>query len=105
MNQLPDNMYVSDELEYNELKKPVQPTNISVQSIADVKSFKVKIGNEIIEVVKRSYVDNIDRELVKTRRDLRTAQTRITQLIRAVSVLSSDLSDLRRQINARGRFE
>lgn len=105
MNQLPDNMYVSDELEYNELKKPVQPTNISVQSIADVKSFKVKIGNEIIEVVKRSYVDNIDHELVKTRRDLRTAQTRITQLIRAVSVLSSDLSDLRRQINARGRFE
>lgn len=105
MNQLPDNMYVSDELEYNELKKPVQPTNISVQSIADVKSFKVKIGNEIIEVVKRSYVDKIDHELVKTRRDLRTAQTRITQLIRAVSVLSSDLSDLRRQINARGRFE
>lgn len=105
MTDLPATMYTDEEDSTPIKNKTPIPSTLVAHSMADVKSYYITIGDKQIEVVKKSYVESIEHNLTKTKRDLRTAQTRMSQLLRAVAVLTGDVRDLRRQLNARGRFD
>ena len=98
-------MYTEDENDTPVTNKTPIPSTLGKYSSSGVKSYYIDIDGEKIEVVKKSYVEMIERDLLKVQRDLKTAQTRITQLLRAASAMSGDIKQLRSQFNARGRFD
>ncbi len=80
-------------------------TNLGNFSSADSKTYFAEVNGERVELVKKSYVEKIENEMIKTQRDVKNSQTRIGQLLRAINHLTSEVNILRHQLNARQRFD
>ena len=98
-------MYSDEEGDTPIKNKPPVPSTLGTHSVADTNSHYITVNGEKFEVVKKTYVEKIEKDLSKTQRELRTAQSRVAQLLRAVTLLSSDVRELRTKLNARGRFD
>ena len=74
-------------------------------SVNGTKSSFIEINGEKIEIINKGYVESLEANLHDTKRDVRTLQARNAQLIRSINGLLADVSDLRRQLKARDRFD
>jgi len=98
-------MYSDDEGNTPIKNRAPVPSTLGTHSVADVNSHYITVNGEKFEVVKKSYVEKIEKDLSKTQRELRTAQSRISQLTRVLTSLSGDIKELRIKLNTRGRFD
>ena len=99
-----EDMYSEDNNKPIKNKQQIR-SNSSELLVHGDKTKIITINGEKIELVHKSYVDMIESELKSTARNLRTAQSRINQLNRIVGNLTNDVKELRKQLNARGRFD
>lgn len=99
-----ENMYSDDDSNESKKKKLVQLMQGRFSASSNKSRF-ISINEEQVEIINKSYVEKVEADLRSTIRDLKSAQSKINQLVKAINTLSGDVKELRRQINARGRFE
>lgn len=106
MLEVDNDMYSEDNIDSSGYKsKNTASPNLGKFGVHNAKSSMVEINGKMVEIINKSYVDKLEVDFSTARRDLRAAQVQISRLIRAVNVLSTDVSDIRRKLRSQGRFD
>lgn len=106
MDELVD-MYGDDRQnkEGHHLYKNTNNTSSKSVKFVDSKSFLIELNGERIEVVKKSYVEQIASELATTKRSVRSLQSRLNKVTSVLSSALREITKLQTEVSNRGRFK